>query len=86
MKYAICAVRDAAVDGFMRPIFVQSTRHAVRVFADEVNRADGDNTMRNHPHDFELFHLGFYDDAHATFEVLDNPESLATGKSVLQGV
>lgn len=76
MKLVICAVRDAAADCFNRPFFVQSAGVARRSFGDEVMRNADENPMFHHPEHFELFELGTYDDANASFEILKDARSL----------
>lgn len=82
MRYVICAVRDRVADCFGTPIFVTSTGAAIRSFGDEINRADTGNTYYKHPDDFDLFELGAFIDATATFELLDSPRQLALGKDL----
>lgn len=77
MKMVVCAVRDSAADCFNRPFFVQSSGVARRHFGDEVMRQDENNPMFGHPEHFELYELGVYDDADASFELLPKPRSLA---------
>lgn len=75
MKMIIVAVRDSAIDAFMRPFFVPSVAAAVRSFGDEVNRSGSE--MAAHPEDYELFELGNWFDADASFEVLPKPRSVS---------
>jgi len=79
MKLQIVAVRDRAADVFMQPFFVHSIGAAIRSFGDEINRADKDNALFKHPADFDLYHLGEYDDAFAQFET-SQPRQIAVGK------
>lgn len=72
----IVAIKDLAVNGYARPVFVQSTAIAVRSFRDEVNRTDADNNMNRHPQDFELWSIATFDDESGTFNNL-MPERLA---------
>lgn len=77
MKFVVCAVRDSAADCYNRPFFVASCGVAVRSFGDEVQRSAEDNAMNRHPEHFELWELGTYDDADASFELLPKARSLA---------
>lgn len=61
MMQQIVAVRDSAVDAFMRPMFVPAIPAAVRAFKDEVNRAGSE--MGAHAEDYELYHIGSFDDS-----------------------
>lgn len=63
MIYQIVAVRDAALDGFGRPFFSPSLGAAVRSFSDEVSRNAADNLMFQHPEDYDLYHIGSFDDS-----------------------
>lgn len=57
--YAV-AIRDSAAGAFNRPFFVPTVGFAIRSFRDECNRQAPDNPMYNHPADFELYQLGYY--------------------------
>ncbi|QXP08171.1 MAG: nonstructural protein [Arizlama microvirus] len=77
MIQIVVSIRDSAVNAFMRPWFVPAVGAAVRSFADEAVRADGD--IVKHPADYELFELGTFDDSTARFTMLAEPRSLARG-------
>lgn len=84
MKYVVCSVRDRAADAFGAPFYVASVGQALRSFTDAVNNtSDASNVMATHPEDFDLFHLGFFHDQHAQFELLDHPVQLAVGKDIM---
>ena len=80
MKLVMCAVRDSAVDAFMRPFFVPSTGMAVRSFTDEVNRQDGE--MNKHREDYALFELGSFDEESGKCFNLDTPRQLIRGSDI----
>lgn len=82
MKYFVVGVRDQAAGAFMRPLFFGSIGQAVRSFQDEVNRAAEDNAMYRHPEDFELFHLGYFNENTGGMESLSSPISIAVGKQM----
>jgi hypothetical protein len=82
MKLNICSVKDRAADAFGRPMFVPSTGVALRSFSDEINRADSDNQLNNHPDDFDLYEFGLFDDNTGLFELYEQPKLLALGKQV----
>lgn len=65
------AVFDTAVGAFNRPFFVQALPVAVRSFTDEVNRAEKDNPMYQHPSDYQLWYVGNYDEETGTFGYSD---------------
>lgn len=83
MKLYIVVMRDSVADVFGMPNFVASLGSAVRSFGDECQRphsVERPNPLNQHPADFELFHVGSYDDATCTFEIHE-PRSLALGSS-----
>lgn len=80
----VCAVRDSAVNAFLRPFYVPALGAAVRGFTDEVNRSDSE--MGKHPEDYELFELGEFNEETATFLMLDKPRSLGRAKDFIVSV
>ena len=82
MKLNLCSVKDRAADAYGRPMFVPSTGVAIRSFSDEVNRADAENQLYNHPDDFDLYEFGVFDDNSGQFEIYDQPKLLSLGKQV----
>lgn len=79
MQLHIIAVRDIKADVFGQPQFVASIGGAIRSFGDECQRKAEGNVMAAHPEDFELYQLGTYNDARASFELFDNPKQIAVG-------
>ncbi|UOK21029.1 nonstructural protein [Chifec microvirus UA13_14] len=79
MVYKIIAVRDRAVDAFGVPVFVANLGGAIRSFGDEVKRVDPNNNMNKHPDDYDLYHIGEYDDSTAEFSAI-RPTMIAVGK------
>lgn len=82
MIYKICCVRDRAADVFGTPHYAAALGSAIRSFTDEVNRDGPENTLAKHPEDFDLYELGSYDDATASFDLLKVPRQIAIGKDV----
>lgn len=82
MKHEIIAIRDRAIDAFGLPAFVRSIGHGLRTFADQINKKETGNALNDHPEDFDLYHLGHYDEDSGRFESLDQPKQIAVGKSV----
>jgi len=62
MKLQAFSVYDRVGEGFGRPMFGQSIGAVVRSFRDEVNRSAEDNPYFKHPDDYELVHIGEFDD------------------------
>lgn len=81
MRYQIVSIRDRAADTFSTPIYVPTIGQAVRSFGDEINRASPDNNLYNHPEDFDLYHLGEYDDSNGViYQPADGHRMIAVGK------
>lgn len=62
MKMQIVSLRDIVANVWNLPSFVPHLGAAIRSFGDECQRKDADNVMAQHPEDFELWHIGEYDD------------------------
>lgn len=83
MKLALISVRDIRANVFGAPYCVAALGAAVRDFSDHINREEPNNVMNRHPGDFELYHLGYYYDAEAKFEIFnDGPKQLAVGSNL----
>lgn len=67
MLYQIVAIRDKQLGVYSRPFFVASVGQALRSFQDEANRKDPQNDIHNHPADFDLWHIGRFDDNSGLF-------------------
>lgn len=78
----IVSVRDSAAGLFNRPMYVANANIARRSLQDEVNRADPNNDLYKHPSDFELYELGFFDEATATFELNAQPRSICRAQDL----
>lgn len=82
MKLIAVAVRDRAMNAYMRPFFVPATGAAIRSFGDEINRAADDNPMHNHPDDYDLYELGTFDEETGLLQPTEMPKQLAIGKQL----
>lgn len=57
------ATRDVVANLFSQPQFVATLGQAIRSFGDACqNKTDPNNILARHPRDFELWHIGEYDD------------------------
>lgn len=79
MKISIVVVKDNVANVYGNPMFVANIGSAIRSFGDECNRQDPNNIMNKHPHNFELYELGWYGDGDAHFELLSQPKQIAHG-------
>lgn len=84
MKLTVCAIRDSAVDAYMRPFFVPSTAVAVRIFRDEVLRPESE--MFKHPEDYTLWELGAFEEESGVFEQFSQQRQLLRGQDVKEVV
>lgn len=78
MHKAMVSVFDSASQQFTNPMFFPATGAAMRAFRDEVNGQP--SQISQHPEDFELYHLGTFDDNTGRFDVFDEPRILMRGK------
>jgi len=75
MKLKVCAVWDAAVQAFNKPMFVMHTAAAVRAFGDMVNASD-DNPLAMHPEDYELHLVGEWDEESGVFDNIEGDKDV----------
>lgn len=73
----IVAVRDIKANCFSQPQFVPNLGSAIRSFGDQC-RDEKSGVLYQHPEDFELYHLGKFDDSDANFD-MHPPVQLAVG-------
>ena len=84
-KLFVLAVHDKAVDAFNRPIFVPARGAGIRAFMDEVARKSPDNPISQHPGDFALYELGWFDEESGRIECLDIPDRLCQATDFVFG-
>lgn len=80
MRYVV-SVYDRALDAFGQPWFVPALGAAIRAFSDEVNNVG--SPPNKHPDDYDLYHLGEFDESTGAFTNLEKPVQLAIGKQQL---
>lgn len=78
----ICALWDNAVKAFAPPFFVPANGLAVRAFADRCK--DPASDQAKHPHDFQLYHLGTFDDLSGAFDMNPAPEIISRATDYVQ--
>lgn len=81
MILQIFTVKDLKTEAYLPPFYLATKGAAIRSFSDTVN--DPTHTFNKHPVDYVLFHLGEYNDSHATFEPLPAPLSLGSASDFL---
>ena len=82
MKTIIVAIKDSAMQAFMNPTGVRARGQALRSFTDEVNRADPQNPLHQHPEDYELWQLATFDEETGEFQ--NALEILIRGKDAVK--
>lgn len=82
MIVQVLSVRDRAAETFGRPIFAAAIGVAVRELTDEVNKVAADSLLARHPGDFELLHLGTFDDREGHFELFRIPVLICSCSSL----
>lgn len=76
---AVC-VFDVAAQYFHPPVFFRAPGAAVRWFQDLIANDDA-KELHDHPDQFQLFHIGDFDDFSAKFVGLDSPNLLVHGSA-----
>lgn len=79
MKFYIVAIRDSAADVYSVPQFVPSLGGFIRSFGDQIAKREANDALGAHPEDFEVFHIGTYDDSDASFDIFSVPKAIARG-------
>lgn len=82
MIYEIVAIRDKALEAFMRPFFTPAINAAVRDFQDSVR--DTQIPMHKHPEHYSLWHLGRFDDATGNIQPFETPKLIVEAAHVSQ--
>jgi len=78
----VFVVQDAKVQAFGTPFFLENITVAIRAFAHAAN--DKQNDIGRYPTDFNLYHLGTYDDQTAKFDLLPAPFHLALASTLIE--
>lgn len=85
MKMQIVATRDIVANLYGQPMFVPTLGQAIRSFGDGCqNTGDANNILAKHPQDFELWHLGEYDDETGRF-LVEHDDSTFERKQIAVG-
>ena len=80
MEQQIIAIRDKALEAFMRPFFAPAIQAAVRSFQDEVQRPESE--MAKHPGDYSLWHFGTFNDSNGAFALFETPKLIVEAAHV----
>lgn len=82
MKKLIVALRDSAAKVYGNPFIVQAASQAIRSLSDEVNKATPDNDISRHPSDFELHHVGYFEEDSGVVEPVTPSTLLARAQDL----
>lgn len=75
MKLSVYAIRDAKAEVYMQPWFAKAQPEAIRNF--QGLTLDDKSLISKFPEDFDLYHLGEYDDSLGILSPLDTPKHIA---------
>ena len=81
MRLKAFSIRDAKAEVFNTPFFQKTHGEAERSFRTGIN--DQTTSLNKYPEDFDLYYIGEYDDQSGCFIVLDTPQHMVKGVSVL---
>lgn len=77
MKRLVFAVRDRVAELYAAPFLETTIGSATRAFGDATQSPD--NPASKHPDDFELWHLGTFEDCDASYDLLPKPKCVSLG-------
>lgn len=67
MKFHVICLRDIKGNQHEAPMFVNNIQVAIRDISDMINDPEKRFNWQKHPEDFELWHLGLWDNESAEF-------------------
>jgi hypothetical protein len=82
MKYIVLSVRDVKAGVFSQPFYAPTLQHGIRSFLDAASNPADDNMMRKHPEDFQLYHLGTFEDGSGSFESLATAQLVSSASEI----
>ncbi len=82
MKQYIMSVYDSKSQMFNQPTFFIAKGEALRAFSDSVNKKD--SPMYNHPEDYTLFEIGYYNPEFGKIESIATPTSMGLATEYLK--
>lgn len=74
MEHKIYSIRDSKAEVFNPPFFKKTHGEAERDFTTLCN--DDKSTVFKYPDDFDLYHMGIYDDVSGKILPLDTPQHI----------
>lgn len=83
MIFVVCSVRDRAAAVYSQPFFSPTLETALRSFRQLVNDSNAGLPHTN-PDDFDLFHLGSFNDETGFFSQSGSPVQVAIGRDLVK--
>lgn len=74
MKYQLLSIRDSKADYYNQVITLKTVDEGVRAFGELV--ADNRSMISKHPEDFDLYHIGEFDDQNGRIMSWDSPRHI----------
>jgi len=84
MKLKAFSVRDSKAEVYGQPFYGNTHGHAERSFSQLVN--DKTSQPGQYPEDFDLYHIGEYDDQTGIFTPLDTPNHVQKAVNCIRPV
>lgn len=79
MKKLMLVLRDRTAESFLAPFSVPALGVAYRNLADVVaRRSEPENILAQHPEDFDLYEIGWFDEESGVLGALETPRFLNT--------
>lgn len=82
MQLKAYSIRDSKAEVFNTPFFSKTHGEAERNFQQLTK--DSNSMVNKYPEDYDLYHLGTYDDSTGTFEALDTPQHMVKAISLIK--
>lgn len=80
MNHYLVAVKDRAIDAFMRPFTVRAKQEAIRSFTEEAQKPESE--ISKHPEDYDLYFLGTFEDQTGKLESPEQPQLLVRAQDL----
>ncbi|WNK13473.1 MAG: nonstructural protein [Microvirus sp.] len=80
----LVSLYDRASKSFGRPFVVTHLAQAVRGLTDEVNNTEQGSDLSRHPADFDLYHVGDFDESLGTVEAFNAPALIVRADTLVK--
>lgn len=76
MEFQLISIRDSKGEAFQPPRATKTIGEAERMFENAINTKQEGNFLNQYPEDFDLYHLGTFDDQTGKMKLFDSPRHL----------